>query len=142
MTSITEDLQKITSALADDRLRLHPEIDPAATLRVAATIVEQLRGQEIDAVACWLSPTNAILAFVVAEALGLPAVQLSEDEGLLYLSWELPPSRIALVGAEGESGRADIARTMFTQAGHEPVLEVVVRPGTESAPGGVDTRAW
>ncbi|MDQ1205282.1 hypothetical protein [Microbacterium sp. SORGH_AS_0862] len=129
MTPIAHNIRKITSG--HERARLHPEKDPRAAREVAAEVARALSGLDADitAIACWTSPENLILAFAVADASGVPAVQLSEDEGLLYLSWEIPPARVGLVSASAESARQiDVAAEALAGAGHTCVAVAQLTP--------------
>ncbi|WP_029153898.1 hypothetical protein [Microbacterium gubbeenense] len=141
MTHIADDIRRITSGPVRSRLR--PEISPSATRSIAGKIaraVLELNGG-IGAVACWTNPENLIVAFAVAEALDTPAVQLSEDEGLLYFSWELPTARIVLVAAAGESAQQiDVAAQMLAGAGHECVAVVELAPADGDQDGTLTVR--
>jgi hypothetical protein len=142
MTDIAEDLHRITAAVSNGHNRLQPEMAPDAVRRVANAIAEELRPLNLGVIACWVSPANAVLGFAVAESLGLPAVHISEEEGLLYTSWEVPPARMALIGAVGDYGRPDVARTVFSDEGHTPVAAVQVSPGTAEAPSHFVVTDW
>ena len=118
MSTIADEIRRITAGAEN---RLNPEIDPAATRSIADEIAVAVRGLDlgIDAVASWAGPGNAMIAFAVAEALGVPAVQLAEDEGLLYFSWAMPASRVVLVAAAAETSRQiDVAAQALAGAGH------------------------
>ncbi len=142
MTQIADHIRRITSG--PEHGRLHPEIDPATTRALADDAAHALRDLDLDlgAIACWTSPENLVLTFAVAETLGLPSVHLAEDQGLLYLSWELPPARIALVAAAGEPVRQlEIAATMLAGSGHTCVAVAEMTVATGDHEGSLTVRA-
>ena len=119
MNQLNDNLRMISSGPVPGRL--HPEINSAATRQVADQIARALEALDanITAVACWMSPENLILTFAVAETLGLSAVYLSEDEGLLYLSWDMPAARVGLIAASSETPRKlQIAAQALAGSGH------------------------
>ncbi|MFI5911840.1 hypothetical protein [Dactylosporangium sp. NPDC051541] len=87
MTTAHEGLSAAVARLTGDgpEPRLNLLLDPPATEVVGLWIADQVRSGAPDHVVTWDEPQSAVLAYVVARALGGTVVLAVESEGLVDL---------------------------------------------------------
>lgn len=101
-------------------------LDPEAAELIAQRIAEQLRPSQPTVVLSFENEEDAVLAHLVARALGATRVILRSQEGLLWLSHAVPAgSRVAVVSCAKASSMANDVVAGVLETHDSSIVEVV-----------------